>query len=328
MSQRYLIAGGAGFIGSHLVAELTEAGHDCVVFDNLQTGHRRAVIDGARFMQGDLADAAALHAVFAMGPFDAVFHMADLSQVGESMADPLHYLTTNSGNGGRLIAAAIRHGVPRFVFSSTANLFSVTGFRPIGEDTPIVPASPYGEAKYMVERMLHWAEEVHGLRSACIRYFNAAGSDPQGRFGEDHTPESHLIPLVIDVALGRRAEIVLFGDDYPTPDGTCIRDYVHVSDIARAHTGVLSRLEHGSLRYNLGLGHGYSVREVIDSVARVSGLAIKPRIADRRPGDPAFLVADSSLITQEIGWKPRFDSLDSIVATAFEWRQRHPNGYR
>ena len=328
MSQRYLIAGGAGFIGSHLVAELVESGHDCVVFDNLLTGHREAVIDGARLFEGDLANVDALDAVFALGPFDAVFHLADLSLVGESMADPLRYLITNSGNGGRLIAAAIRHGVPRFVFSSTSNLFSVTGFRPIGEATPVVPASAYGEAKYMVERMLNWAEEVHGLRSACIRYFNAAGSDPQGRFGEDHTPESHLIPLVIDTALGRRPELVVFGDDYPTPDGTCIRDYVHVSDIARAHTGVLSKLDSGSVRYNLGLGNGYSVREVIDSVTRVSGIKIKQRIADRRPGDPAFLVSDSSLIMQEIGWKPRFDSLDSIVSTAFEWRQRHPKGYR
>jgi len=328
MSQRYLIAGGAGFIGSHLVAELVETGHDCVVFDNLQTGHRRAVIDGARLVVGDLANTEALEAVFALGPFDAVFHMADLSQVGESMADPLRYLTVNSGNGGRLIAAAIRHGVPKFVFSSTANLFSVTGYRPIGEATPIIPASPYGEAKYMVERMLHWAEEVHGLRSACIRYFNAAGSDPQGRFGEDHTPESHLIPLVIDVALGRRRELVVFGDDYPTPDGTCIRDYVHVSDIARAHTGVLTQLDQGSVRFNLGLGSGYSVREVIDSVIRVSGLQVNPRVAERRAGDPAFLVADSSLIRQEIGWKPQFATLDSIVATAFEWRKRHPNGYR
>ncbi len=328
MSHRYLVAGGAGFIGSHLVAELAEAGHECVVFDNLQSGHRAAVIKDARLVQGDLADEEALDAVFKLGPFDAIFHLADLSLVGESMRDPMRYLTVNGGNGGRLIAAAIRHNVPRFVFSSTANLFSVSGHRSIGENTPVQPGSAYGEAKYMVERMLHWADQVHGLRYACLRYFNAAGSDPQGRFGEDHTPETHLIPLVIDTALGRRDELALFGTDYPTADGTCVRDYVHVSDLARAHMGVLARLDEGSLRYNVGIGRGYSVREVIESVTRVSGLVVIPRLAERRAGDPAFLVADASRIAQEIGWKPRFESLDAIVATAFEWRQRHPNGYR
>ncbi len=325
---RYLVTGGAGYVGSHLVAALVDRGDSVTVYDNLRQGHRGAVPPDAALIEADLADLATLNATLEDGPWDAVFHFAALSIVGDSMRRPFVYLAENASLGMRLIEACVRHGVEKFVLSSTAALFGMPNRIPIDEEESIKPGSPYGDSKHMLERSLFWADRIHGLRGACLRYFNAAGADPAGRLGEDHRPETHLIPLVIDAALGRRPELTVFGDDYPTPDGTCIRDYVHVSDIARAHIGVLARLDAGSLRYNLGLGHGYSVREVIDSVARVSGLAIKPRIADRRPGDPAFLVADSSLIMQEIGWKPRFDSLDSIVATAFEWRQRHPDGYR
>ena len=327
MAGRYLVAGGAGFIGSHLVAGLLERGDECVVFDNLQTGHREAVMPGARFVLGDLSDAAALDAVLSQGVWDGVFHLADLSLVGESMREPLRYLTVNPGNAGRLISACIRHSIPRLVFSSTANLFGTAGEGPIDEDAPISPGSPYGEGKRTTERMLYWADQVHGLRSACLRFFNAAGADPQGRFGEDHTPETHLIPLAIDAALGLRPPLTLFGDDYPTPDGTCIRDYIHVTDLVSAHLHALAQLEGRSVCYNLGLGQGYSVREVIESVSRVSGRKVPHVQAARRAGDPAILVASSARIMRETGWVPLFTSLDAIVETALSWRRDHPHGY-
>jgi UDP-glucose 4-epimerase len=327
MRTRSLVAGGAGFIGSHLVAGLLARGDDVVVFDNFSTGHRQAVSPGARVVTGDLADPAAVDAVLADGHFDAVFHLADLSLVGDSMCAPLHYLTVNSGNAGRLIDGCVRHGVKRFVFSSTANLFGTAGPGAINEQAPIEPGSPYGESKWMIERMLGWADRIHGLRSACLRFFNAAGTDPEGRLGEDHTPETHLIPLAIDAALGRRPELVLFGTDYPTADGTCIRDYIHVTDLVSAHLAALARLEQGSVRYNIGLGRGYSVREVIDSVARIGGRPVPHRIAERRAGDPAILIADSSRILGETDWRPRFTDLDSIVGTALAWRQAHPRGF-
>ena len=228
----------------------------------------------------------------------------------------------------RLIDACVRHRVPRFVLSSTAALFGTPDRLPIDEEARIDPASAYGESKAMLERMLHWASQAHGLRSACLRYFNAAGADPEGRLGEAHDPETHLIPLVIDAALGRRPEIAVFGRDWPTPDGTCIRDYVHVADLADAHLRVLPVLGHRSAVYNLGNGQGHSVLEVIDAVHRVSGRAVPVRMAERRPGDAAVLVASSARIMRETGWKPRFAAIDDIVATALAWRQAHPAGYR
>jgi UDP-glucose 4-epimerase len=255
-----------------------------------------------------------------------VFHFAALSQVGESMRMPMRYLLDNAANGIRLIDSCVRHGVSRFVLSSTAALFNEPGNEPIPEDGRIDPQSAYGDSKLMIERALRWAGQVHGLRSACLRYFNAAGADPAGRLGEDHRPESHLVPLVIDAALGRRAALDLYGDDYPTPDGTCIRDYVHVSDLATAHLLAVRHLENASVVWNLGNGAGHSVRQVIESVQRVSGLTVPYRIAPRRTGDAAVLVA-SSVRAQQAGWRPVHDALDDIVSTAFAWRKAHPHGY-
>jgi UDP-glucose 4-epimerase len=327
MPRRYLVTGGAGFVGSHIVAALLARGDDCVVLDNLRTGHAAAVLPGARLIRGDLANTADIDAALAQGPWDAVFHFASLSLVGDSMREPMQYLAENGGNGIRLIDRCIHHGVRRFVLSSTAALFGLPDRIPIDESAAIVPGSPYGESKWMLERALLWADRIHGLRSAVLRYFNAAGSDPEGRLGEDHRPETHLIPLVIDAALGRRPDIAVFGTDYATPDGTCIRDYIHVTDLADAHLRALERLENGSVTYNLGSSHGHSVLEVIQSVERVSGRKVPVRLAERRPGDPPVLVAASDLIARETGWAPRFTALDDIVKTALQWREKHPDGY-
>ncbi len=324
---RLLVTGGAGYVGSHIVWALHDRGDEVVVYDNLRQGHREALPGAVRLVEADLADEAALDAVLADGSWDGVLHFAALSLVGESMQRPFHYMTENAGLGIRLIDACVRHGVDRFILSSTAALFGNPETTPITENARIDPGSPYGESKLMIERALHWADRIHGLRYACLRYFNAAGADPDGRSGEDHRPESHLIPLVIDAALGLRPEIVVFGDDYPTPDGTCIRDYVHVSDLAQAHLAALARLDEGSVTYNLGSGTGHSVLDVIRSVERVSGRVVPHRIVDRRPGDPAVLVASSERIRAETGWTPRFTALDDIVATALAWRRRNPNGY-
>jgi UDP-glucose 4-epimerase len=326
MTQRFLVTGGAGYVGSHLVAALLDRGDTVTVLDNLRTGHRSAVPAGAQLVVADLADAAAIDGVLADGTWDAVLHFASLSQVGESMRMPMRYLLDNAANGIRLIDACVRHGVERFVLSSTAALFNLDSDAPIPEDAPIDPQSAYGDSKWMIERALRWADQVHGLRSACLRYFNAAGADPAGRLGEDHRPESHLVPLVIDAALGRRAALEVFGDDYPTADGTCIRDYVHVSDLASAHLLAVEALKNGSVIWNLGNGAGHSVRQVIAAVERVSGLKVPYRIVSRRAGDAAVLVA-SSARAQQAGWRPVHDDLNDIVGSAFAWRKSHPNGY-
>lgn len=326
MPRRFLVTGGAGYVGSHLVAALCDRGDEPVVLDNLSIGHRQAVPDGVRLIEADLADPQAVDAVLADGPWDAVFHFAALSQVGESMREPLRYLIENGGNGMRLIDACVRHGVRRFVLSSTAALFNVTSDDPIPEDAPVDPNSAYGDSKWIIERALHWASQVHGMRFSCLRYFNAAGADPDGRLGEDHRPETHLMPLAIDAALGRRPPLTVFGTDYPTRDGTCVRDYIHVTDLAAAHLLALDVMARGDVRWNLGNGAGYSVMEVIDAVKRVSGLAVPHVLAGRRAGDAASLVA-SATPALEAGWQPRYAALDEIVRTAFLWRQAHPNGY-
>jgi UDP-glucose 4-epimerase len=326
MTQRFLVTGGAGYVGSHLVAALLDRGDSVTVIDNLRTGHAAAVPQDASLVVADLADPGTLDAVMAGVNWDAVFHFAALSQVGESMRMPMRYLLENAANGIRLIDACVRHGVDRFVLSSTAALFNVDSDAPIPEDAPIDPQSAYGDSKWMIERALRWANQVHGLRHACLRYFNAAGADPAGRLGEDHRPESHLIPLVIDAALGRRAALDVFGDDYPTPDGTCIRDYVHVTDLATAHLRALECLNHGPVTWNLGNGAGHSVKQVMAAVERVSGLKVPYRIVGRRAGDAAVLVA-SSVRAQQAGWRPQHGELDDIVATAFVWRKSHPDGY-
>ena len=326
MAQRFLVTGGAGYVGSHLVAALVDRGDHVTVLDNLRTGHRAAVPPAAQLVVADLAEGAAIDTVLGQGNWDGVFHFASLSQVGESMRMPMRYLLDNAGNAIRLIDACIRHGVGRFVLSSTAALFNLDSDAPIPEDAPVDPQSAYGDSKWMIERALRWAGQVHDLRYACLRYFNAAGADPAGRLGEDHRPESHLVPLVIDAALGRRPALQVYGDDYPTADGTCIRDYVHVSDLATAHLLAIEALEHGHVVWNLGNGAGHSVRQVIAAVERVSGLTVPHRLVARRAGDAAVLVA-SSARAQAAGWRPQLGELDDIVRTAFTWRQSHPQGY-
>jgi UDP-glucose 4-epimerase len=327
MQRRYLVTGGAGYVGSHVVAALADRGDDVVVIDNLRQGHRQAVPDGARLIEADLSDTATLDRVLAEGSWGGVLHFASLSLVGESMRQPFRYLIENAMTGIGLIDACVRHGITRFVLSSTANLFGAASGGPIAEDAAIDPGSPYGESKWMIERALLWADRLHGLRSARLRYFNAAGADAAGRLGEDHRPETHLIPLVIDAALGRRPPLEVFGGDYQTPDGTCIRDYVHVTDLADAHLRALDRLDAGSVTYNLGNGLGHSVLQVIEAVERVGGRRVPYSIAPRRPGDPAVLVAASDLIRRETGWTPQHADLDHIVRTAWAWREAHPDGY-
>ena len=327
MSQRFVVTGGAGFVGSHLAATLVDRGDQVVIIDDLRTGHRGAVLPDTRLVEIDLADISSLDAVLADGPWAAVFHFAARSLVGESMQVPLRYFHDNVAVGIGLIDACVRHKVPRFVLSSTAALFGNPERVPIDETSRINPMSPYGESKHQLERILAWADQVHGLRSAALRYFNAAGADPQGRLGEDHDPETHLIPLVIDAALGRRPALSVFGSDYQTPDGTCIRDYIHVTDLADAHLRALTRLDQGSVAYNVGTGEGHTVLEVVSAVERVSGRTVPLRHAPRRAGDPASLVADAALLRKETGWAPRFAALDEIVRTAFAWREAHPQGF-
>ena len=326
---RYLVTGGAGFVGSMIVARLLDLGASVVVLDDLSLGHRDAVLPGAGFVRGDVGDREVLDAILSDGPWDGVLHFASLSLVGESMREPMRYLLRNGMCGLTLIDACVRHGVRRFVLSSTANLFgpSAAGVAAIDEATTVDPASPYAESKQMLERALLWADRLHGLRSACLRYFNAAGADPAGRVGEDHEPETHLIPLAIDSALGRRPPLAIFGTDYPTPDGTCLRDYIHVADLADAHLGALGVLDRGSVTYNVGTGSGHSVREVVDAVGRVAGRRVPVVEQPRRPGDPASLVAASDRLRAETGWEPRRTKLDDVVGDAFRWRLRHPDGY-
>jgi UDP-glucose 4-epimerase len=322
---KILVTGGAGYIGSVVVEQLIRAGESVVVFDNLYQGHRAAVHPQAAFVQGDLADAAVLDAAFAAHQVDAVMHFASHTLVGESMQDPFRYLGDNVTNALNLLRAAVAHGVRRFILSSTANLFDAPERIPIAETERIVPGSPYGESKYIIERFLHWLDRIHGFRYAALRYFNAAGATEER--GEDHHPEYHLIPLVLQVALGRREHVTMFGDDYETPDGTCVRDYIHVADLAQAHILALQALEHGSRVYNLGNGQGFSVKQVIETAREITGHPIPARIGPRRPGDPAVLVAGSQRIRDDLGWQPRFPHLRDIVATAWRWHSRHPQGY-
>ncbi|WP_149535454.1 UDP-glucose 4-epimerase GalE [Siccirubricoccus phaeus] len=323
----FLVTGGAGYVGSHLVRALADRGDTVVVVDDLRQGHRAAVPAGVELIQLDLADRRSLAEIFAGWKFEAVFHFAALSLVGESMRDPLRYCIENLSNSLGLADAAVKAGVMRFVLSSTAALFGDPEAVPIPEEAKLAPTNAYGESKLMVEKGLAWADRVHGLRFACLRYFNAAGADPQGRIGEDHEPETHLVPLAIGAALGTRQPLTVFGTDYPTPDGTCIRDYVHVTDLADAHLRVLERLEQGSVRYNVGSGTGYSVKQVIEAVERIGGRPVPHSLGPRRAGDPAVLVASSERLKAETGWAPRFGALDDIVRTAWAWHSARPQGY-
>ena len=323
-----LVTGGAGYIGSIVTEELVKQGHGVVVFDNLSVGHRAAVHPDAEFVEGDLADRPAVRAVFEPYDVDAVMHFASYTLVGESMEHPFMYLGDNVTNGLNLLREAVDHGVRRFILSSTANLFDDPEDIPIDEDERIVPGSPYGESKYVLERFLHWLDRVYGFRYAALRYFNAAGASPSGERGEDHDPETHLIPITLQVALDQRDKIIIFGDDYPTRDGTCVRDYIHVADLARAHILALKALDRGSRTYNLGNGRGFTVREVIETCRKVTGHPIPAEVGDRRPGDPPVLIASSEKIQAELGWEPRYPDLETIVAHAWEWHRTHPHGYQ
>ena len=322
---RILVTGGAGYIGSIVTEALIEAGEEVVVFDNLSQGHRAAVHPQAHFVEGDLKDAAAVDALFDEFEPEAVMHFASNTLVGESMAQPFLYIGDNVTNGLNLIRSAVEHGVRRFILSSTANLFDQPERIPIDEKERIVPGSPYGESKFILERILHWMDRIYGLRYAALRYFNAAGATKER--GEDHHPETHLIPVVLQVALGQRESIAIFGDDYPTRDGTPVRDYIHVSDLAQAHILALHALDRGSRTYNLGSGQGFSVKEVIETARGVTGHPIPAKVVARRPGDPAVLIAGSETIRRELGWQPRFPDLRTIIQTAWDWHRTHPHGY-
>ncbi|HEX8696760.1 MAG TPA: UDP-glucose 4-epimerase GalE [Longimicrobium sp.] len=323
---RLLVTGGAGYIGSVVVAQLADAGHRVVVFDDLRQGHRAAVDPRAELVPGDLADAPAVERAMAEHRPEGILHFASHTLVGESMERPFLYLGANLRNGLNLLEAAVRHGVRRFILSSTANLFGLPDRVPIGEDAPVRPGSPYGESKHILERVLHWMDNRFGMRYAALRYFNAAGAASPDH-GEDHDPETHLIPLVLQVALGQRGHVTIYGDDYDTPDGTCVRDYVHVADLADAHVRALHALDSGSRTYNLGSGRGFSVREVVETARAVTGHPIPAVVGPRRPGDPAVLVASSERIRRELGWEPRFPDLRSIVESAWAWHRAHPDGY-
>ncbi len=326
MKQCVLVTGGAGYIGGVVTSQLLARGHEVVVLDDLSNSCAASVATGVKFVEGSIADRELLDRIFLEHQVDAVMHFAAFIEAGESMKFPEKYFRNNTANALTLLEALLAHGVRRFVFSSTAALYGTPLRTPIEETDKLQPTNTYGESKLLVERMLDWMNRIHGLRYACLRYFNAAGA--VGERGEDHHPESHLIPLILQVALGQRDNIAIYGTDYPTPDGTCVRDYVHISDLASAHLLALEALaEKDRLIYNLGNGKGFSVREVIETVRRVTGHAIPVIEVARRPGDPAVLVASSDKIKKELGWKPEFAGLESIIRTAWEWRRLHPNGY-
>ena len=325
---KVLVTGGAGYIGSHITDLLIDRGYEAVVFDNLSTGHRNAIHPSAGFVKGDLRNQDEIAAVFDQHSFDGVIHLASYTLVGESMEKPWMYLRDNVFAASNLLEQVANHGVKRFILSSTANLFDNPSHIPIDATEPIVPGSPYGESKFMIERYLHWMDRIYGVAYCALRYFNASGAHPKGHIGEDHIPETHLIPLILQVALGQRPYIEIYGDDYETPDGTCVRDYIHVIDLAEAHILALEALADGKSRhYNLGSGKGFSVQETVDAARYVTGEPIAAKIGPRRAGDPAALVADSTQIMQELGWQPEFTTLEQIIQTAWVWHQSHPQGY-
>ncbi len=323
MSETVLVTGGAGYIGSHACKRLALAGYRPVAYDSLVRGHREAVRWGP-FVEADLADAERLADALKRFDVAAVMHFAAFAYVGESMTNPELYFRNNVGNSMRLLEAMHVAGVRHIVFSSTAAIYGIPDRVPIPESAPQRPVNPYGESKLMVERMLHWYGEAHGVTHASLRYFNAAGADPEGEIGEDHDPETHLIPLVLEAASGRRAQVDILGTDYATPDGTAVRDYIHVQDLADAHVKAIAHLlgGGGSLELNLGTGEGYSVREVIAAAERVTGRRIPRREAPRRPGDPPALVAEAHRARAALGWAPALSEIDRILATAWGWHSR------
>lgn len=323
-----LVCGGAGYIGSNMTAMLASSGHKPFVYDNLSKGHKAAVVDGAEFIYGDLADYDKLVRVLRDLKIDAVMHFAAFIEVGESVANPLGYYHNNFCNTLNLLRAMEFVGVDKFVFSSTAATYGMPEEVPIVEDCPKNPINPYGDSKLAIEKVCHFQSQTGRLKYAALRYFNACGAGNDGTLGEDHSPESHLIPLIIQAATGKREDIKIFGTDYDTPDGTCVRDYIHIEDLCRAHLLALDKLDEIPEQfYNLGNGKGYSVREVIDTVKAVSGKDFKVVEADRRPGDPAVLTANASKAKAVLGWQTQIPELDRIVATAWKWHNEHPNGY-
>jgi UDP-glucose 4-epimerase len=320
---KILVVGGAGYIGSVCAELLLNEGHDVAVLDNLSEGHRRAVDPRAKFFEGDLQNRESTLSILGKSKPDAVMHFAASALVSESMRDPSKYFRNNISNGVNLLDAMIAHGCKRFVFSSTCAIFGPPERLPIDETLPQRPINPYGESKLAFEKILRWYGEIHGLNFVSLRYFNAAGATE--KFGEDHRFETHLIPNVLKVALGQKPHVEVFGSDYETPDGTCIRDYIHIVDLARAHILALNSSKHEF--YNLGTGGGASVREVIDCCRKLTGRKIDIVEKPRRPGDPPRLIAASEKIKRELGWRPQFESLDSIVASAWKWHQQFPRGY-
>jgi len=321
---KVLVVGGAGYIGSHMVKMLSKAGHDVVTLDNLSNGYKDAVKYG-EFVEGDIADAGLLDKLFADNAFDGVMHFASYIQVGESVEKPSMYYKNNVTNTQVLLDAMLEHGIKNFIFSSTAATFGEPEYIPIDEAHLQKPINPYGHSKLMVEQILADFDHAYGLKSVSLRYFNAAGADPDGELGERHIPETHLVPLVLQAASGRRDNIAIFGTDYDTPDGTCVRDYIHINDLCSAHLLGLEHLVAGgnSKAYNMGNGQGYSIKEVIDVAKKVTGNDFEVKLAERRDGDPAKLVADSSLLQKELGWAPQYTDLEAIIRHAWEWEQKY-----
>ena len=322
---RILVVGGAGYIGSVTVAQALAAGHEVTVLDSLVNGHKAAVSHGAEFVKGDLASQEAIDCVLRDRRPEGVVYYAGFIAAGESMEQPGRYFANNVGGAINLLSAMASHGVRRFVFSSSAAVYGEPDAVPVPEEAPIRPVSPYGESKVVVEKLMPWFERLCGIKYVSLRYFNAAGAT--ATLGEDHRPETHLIPLVLQVALGQRPALDLYGTDYPTPDGTCVRDYIHVQDLARAHLLALARSELGSGVYNLGNGRGFSNREVVETARRVTGRPIAVRDSPRRAGDPAALVASNEKARTELGWEPQVTRLEEIIESAWRWQQAHPSGY-
>ena len=324
-----LVCGGAGYIGSHAVHALVEKGEQVVIVDNLQTGHRGALNPAAKFYEGDIRDASVLDKIFTENKIEAVIHFAANSLVGESMEKPLLYFNNNVYGMQVLLEAMVRHGVDKIVFSSTAATYGEPKRVPIHEDDETCPTNTYGETKLTMEKMMKWVSRANGVRYVSLRYFNAAGALPDGSIGEDHKTETHLIPLILQVPTGRRDHITVFGDDYPTPDGTCLRDYIHVVDLADAHVLALEYLRKGGASdiFNLGNGQGFSVKEMIAAAEKATGRSIKVEIGARRAGDPAQLIASSEKARTVLGWKPQFTDVEQVIGSAWKWHESHPHGY-
>ena len=323
-----LVCGVAGYIGSHMVAELLENNHKVVVLDSLVKGHKEALLGGKLYV-GDLRDRKILDKVFTENKIDAVIDFAAFSLVGESMTEPLKYFNNNVYGTISLLEAMRDYNVKYIVFSSTAATYGEPEVVPITENSKTIPTNAYGESKLLVEKILRWCDHAYGIKYTTLRYFNAAGAHISGKIGEDHSPETHLIPIILDVALGNREKIMMFGDDYDTKDGTCVRDYIHVSDLASAHSLALKRLMNGgdSAIYNLGNGTGFTVKEMVEIARKVTGHTIPAEVAERRAGDPAVLIASSKKAMEELGWKPKYADVETIISTAWNWHKNHPNGY-